>query len=418
MKVLVFAHTPPPFHGQSAMVQVLVDGLGGDARRRARPSTVTPAAPPTPAFGIECYHVNARVSTDLEDVGRMRWGKLFTLLGCCCQAVWLRCRHGVTTFYYVPAPPKRSALYRDWVVMALCRPFFRRLIFHWHGVGLGAWLEQQGRGWERRLAHWFLDGVEVAIVLSALNEADARRFAPRRCVVVANGLKDPCPEFASTLAPRRAARVQARRCLAAGQTPRPELTRQAGPEPGRVNVLFLAHCTREKGLFDAFEGVRLANARLEQQPSALRLVLTVVGAFPSPAERAEFERLLAGPGVGAWARYAGFVSAPAKLELLRETDVFCFPTYYAYEGQPMNLIEAMAFGVPLVTTRWRGIPELVPPDYPGLVEPRQPTQVAEALLAVVTAEGDPFRQRYLRAFTLDRHLACLTTALRGDAPSA
>ena len=35
------------------------------------------------------------------------------------------------------APGKRAALYRDWVVMVLCRPFFRQVIHHWHAVGLG-----------------------------------------------------------------------------------------------------------------------------------------------------------------------------------------------------------------------------------------------------------------------------------------
>jgi hypothetical protein len=31
-KILVFAHVPPPHHGQSVMVQVLLDGLREDER--------------------------------------------------------------------------------------------------------------------------------------------------------------------------------------------------------------------------------------------------------------------------------------------------------------------------------------------------------------------------------------------------
>ena len=38
---------------------------------------------------------------------------------------------------------------------------------------------------------------------------------------------------------------------------------------------------------------------------------------------------------------------------LRDADLFCFPTFYQNENQPVNLIEAMAFGLPVVTTRWR-----------------------------------------------------------------
>ncbi len=36
MKLLVFAHTPPPHHGQSYMVKLMLDGFGGDVRRRGK----------------------------------------------------------------------------------------------------------------------------------------------------------------------------------------------------------------------------------------------------------------------------------------------------------------------------------------------------------------------------------------------
>jgi len=36
MKLLVYAHTPPPHHGQSYMVQLMVHGFGGDHRRRRK----------------------------------------------------------------------------------------------------------------------------------------------------------------------------------------------------------------------------------------------------------------------------------------------------------------------------------------------------------------------------------------------
>src|SRR5882757_2164849 len=48
MKLLVFAHTPPPHHGQSYMVKLMLEGFGGDARKK-RPGEISP-------HGIECYH--------------------------------------------------------------------------------------------------------------------------------------------------------------------------------------------------------------------------------------------------------------------------------------------------------------------------------------------------------------------------
>src|ERR1043166_5553748 len=133
MKLLVFAHTPPPHHGQSYAVQLMLEGFGGDRRKRKRPRTNE--------SGIECYHVNARFSKTLEDIGEFQPLKLLLILYYCSQAIWCRFRYGVTNFYYVPAPGKSVALYRDWLVMFLCRPFFKHIILHWHAAGLARWLE-------------------------------------------------------------------------------------------------------------------------------------------------------------------------------------------------------------------------------------------------------------------------------------
>src|SRR5262245_10091586 len=98
MKLLVFAHVPPPFHGQSYGVQLMLNGFGGDWRRRKG------AVPEHNSYGIECYHVNARLSKKLEDIGEFQGGKIFLILFYCLQAVWCRFRYGVNNFYYVPAP--------------------------------------------------------------------------------------------------------------------------------------------------------------------------------------------------------------------------------------------------------------------------------------------------------------------------
>ena len=105
MKLLVLAQTPPPLHGQSLMVRTLVEAL--------------------PAHGVAVHHVNLRLSRDAADIGRWRPAKLWATLAGAFQAIAARFRHGCDTLYYVPAPGKRGALYRDWLVMLLCRTFFK-----------------------------------------------------------------------------------------------------------------------------------------------------------------------------------------------------------------------------------------------------------------------------------------------------
>lgn len=395
MKLLVFAHTPPPHHGQSYMVQVMLDGLGGDRR-------VSPGHPT--AHGIECYHVNARVSRDAEDIGGLRLGKLGRLLGFCLEAIWCRFRHGVKTMYYVPAPGKRSAVLRDWMVMFLCRPFFPKLILHWHAAGLAPWLDSEAGSLTRALTRRALRHADLSIVLSDFNRADANYFLPKAVAVVRIGIPDPCPRFAEEILPHRDRRVAARREL---------LARDPASEPNFVEVVYLAHGLREKGLFEALEGVLLANADLDKERSPFRFNLTVIGAFFSEAVRAEFEARIAQAQAGQDVRCLGFVSTEEKKQRLAEADLFCFPTYYSAENQPGNLIEAMAFGLPCVTTKWRSIPEMLPEGYPALVDAKSPRQVADALRSLITENPSrSLREHFLRHFTLEQHLQGMAAAIR------
>lgn len=403
MKLLVFAHTPPPHHGQSYMVQLMLAGFGGDHRRRRRGSSPTP-------FGIECYHVDARLSKKLEEIGDFRVGKGFLLLGYCLQAIWCRFRYGARNFYYIPAPGKSSALYRDWLVMCVCRPFFKTTILHWHAAGMAQWLETSVQMRWRSLTYHFMKEVDLSLVLSKYNQADAEKLFSRQIRVVSNGIPDPCPEFAREVLPLRRARLAARKKLLSGQPLEAAELKDSG-DPQVFKVLYLAHCIRQKGLFDTLAGVELANQRLAQRQAPISVRLMVGGTFVLAEDKEEFDRLLEQSRMAAEVRYFGFVAGDQKKQLFCQADLFCFPTFYQNENQPVNLIEAMAYGLPILTTHWRSIPELFPAGYPGLVPIRSPEQIADALLALMTGEsGEGFRDIFLRRFTMERHLSGLAEA--------
>jgi hypothetical protein len=98
------------------MVKYMVEGYSTEARLGscAGQSSRT----------IECHTVDSRLSRNLEDVGRVRGQKLLSLFGYCLRALWLRVRHNAPNLYFVPAAPIRASLYRDWLVMLICRGFF------------------------------------------------------------------------------------------------------------------------------------------------------------------------------------------------------------------------------------------------------------------------------------------------------
>jgi PST family polysaccharide transporter len=344
---------------------------------------------PAHAPDISLHHVNPQLSRDAGDIGRWRPGKLLALLRACGSALRLRLRHGPMTLYYVPAPGKRSALYRDWLVLLLCRPFFPQLVLHWHAVGLGEWLDRRAIAPERWISRWLLGRADLAIVLAPELAADAARLAPRRIAVVPNGLDAARPSAPS---------------------PRSD---DGGASPPRrpTRLLYVGACLREKGVFDLLTAVALANQR---EPGQFQL--TVAGAFASEVDAHVFRIQADALGAGV-VRHAGFVDATERARLFAAADVFCFPTAYAHEGQPLVLIEALAADLPIITTRWRAIPGMLPSDGAvTYVEPHRPDQLAAALGALGSA-GTPsgrHRAHYLAHFTRDRHLVALAGALRAS----
>ncbi|HEY4299501.1 MAG TPA: glycosyltransferase family 4 protein [Candidatus Didemnitutus sp.] len=357
MKLVVLAQTPPPVHGQSVMVRALVDGL--------------------PGAGIDLRHVNLRLSRSAIDIGRWRPGKILAVLDACVHAVAERFA-SADTLYYVPAPGKRGALYRDWVVMLFCRPFFRRLILHWHATGLGEWLRDTATPLERAITQRLLGGADLALVLTDRLRGDADALAAKKVEVVANGVSDPGP-------PLKRQRI-------------------AGSP---FTVLFLGLCAEEKGLFDAIDAVVAAN----QTDPARPFHFVAAGAFGDAATAGRFAALAA--KYPAEIRHAGFVSGAGKQLLWSQCDCICLPSRLGHEGQPLVLLEALCADLPMVATRWRGIPDTVPSDCSRLVAPGDVEALAAALVDLRANPPAPgvARQHYLDRFTLEHHVRTLAAAI-------
>lgn len=417
VKLLVFAHKPPPHHGQSYMVEQLLEVCGGDQRvARGSPRSIPrPSTEGSQPIGVECYQVDCRYSDELGEIGHASWRKFFRLIKYCAEALWCRARYGAADFLYIPAPGMRAPLYRDWMVMAICRLFFRRRIFYWHAGGLGEWLVTNARPWERWLSRFLLGHPDLSIVLGEYGRGDAGYFGSRRTVVVPNAIPDPCPKFNLEVCPARQVRANRRVQLAKESMPD-----SSGDHVEIYRVLFVSLCTREKGLFDALDATALANRELARRRSRMRVQLSVAGKFWRDKERVEFEQRIQQPDLAVAlggtsdpaARYCGFVSGEQKKRLFDQCDCLCFPTYYSTESFGIVLIEAMAHGMQIVTTRWRTIPELFPEGFAGLVEPRSPAQIADALLSCLSQDYDgTLREHFLSKFTRERFTENIKAAL-------
>ncbi len=186
---------------------------------------------------------------------------------------------------------------------------------------------------------------------------------------------------------------------------------------GPIQVLFLSNLLEGKGHFELVEAARLLE---DSHPG--RFVFRFAGAFSDDTTRSRFlQEVQATKNC----QYVGFADLATKQALLRESHVLALPTYYAYEGQPICILEAYAAGCVVVTTEHSGIPDVFADGINGFaVAPRDKESLARALARVAS---DPVKACAIavsnrsiagRAFTIERYNEQLAVVLDGVAVNA
>jgi glycosyltransferase involved in cell wall biosynthesis len=155
------------------------------------------------------------------------------------------------------------------------------------------------------------------------------------------------------------------------------------PRPA-CSVLFLGALHRDKGVLDLVKAMPLV---LRSVPQA-RFVLAGSG------DAASIASLARSLGVEHALSLPGWVNGKGKEDLLRHSDVFVLPSYY--EGLPVGMLEAMAWGVPVIASRVGGIPDVIEDRVNGLlVRPADAEALGQAIVALLT--NDALRARLREA---------------------
>jgi glycosyltransferase involved in cell wall biosynthesis len=129
-----------------------------------------------------------------------------------------------------------------------------------------------------------------------------------------------------------------------------------------------------------------AFAKVVERLPAARLVIAGDG-----DERAGVEREIARLGLGANVELLGAVSRAEVARRLPAASVFCLPSIY--EGLPLAILEAMAAGVPVVTTAVSGHPDAVVDGESGWLVPAEDSAaLASALIHALTDPAEARRR--------------------------
>jgi glycosyltransferase involved in cell wall biosynthesis len=247
-------------------------------------------------------------------------------------------------------------LVRDLVLLLTLRRRNRVVVVHIHGsatprlLAPGSWLF-------KRATAALVRSVDALLVLSRQEVAEWHEFSPDTSVfVVRNPLTEPLQ-----------AQSKRRRDL------------------GETAILCVARLIAGKGVFELVRALPLV-----QRDHPCRLVLAGDG-----PEKERLKQLAVDLNVAESVEVVGYVQGEELAELYRRADVFALPTSMS-EGFPTAILEAMAAGLPIVTTASRGPADHLVEGRNALFVPPHDREALAASIARLLAD-DELRQSMSQA---------------------
>jgi colanic acid/amylovoran biosynthesis glycosyltransferase len=163
-------------------------------------------------------------------------------------------------------------------------------------------------------------------------------------------------------------------------------------EPGAqpVRIISVGRLIPKKGHAELVEACSLLNSQ------GLDFRCTIIGGGP---EHLPLRQLIAARGLDRIVELAGPKSQTEIVELLAQSQIFAFPARRDETGDqdnlPTVLIEAMASGLPIVTSNLAGIPEIITDQINGILIPEPaPDTLASAIRTLLL---DPKKRENLGA---------------------
>jgi glycosyltransferase involved in cell wall biosynthesis len=136
--------------------------------------------------------------------------------------------------------------------------------------------------------------------------------------------------------------------------------------PGKINILFLSRIESYKGIYEAIE----AFAILKRKYKGINMTMAGDG-----SELESLKNYLADKNITG-IKITGWLDGVNKKQAFEDADIYFLPTYG--EGMPNSLLEAMAYGLPVITRPVGGITDFFLDGEMGFIsESSKPEELAQ-----------------------------------------
>lgn len=238
-----------------------------------------------------------------------------------------------------------ASLYRESFFVVLAKIFGKKTVAHFHAGDVDEYLEKQSN-LGRNFISWAIAQSDKLIAVSKDSAEKLQKLAPKNEIEVIVNAIDTKP-FA--FSPNR---FENRSKI--------------------VRLLFVGAMGKLKGETDLADAIKIISTKNMD----FRVSFLGFGGE-------NLQKYCAEIGIENFIEFVGAVSLTERLAFFENADIFVLPTLA--EAMPMSVIEAMAAGLPIVSTTVGGIPELVEESEEGfLIEPSNARKLAEKLSILIS----------------------------------
>ncbi|MBA7591883.1 D-inositol-3-phosphate glycosyltransferase [subsurface metagenome] len=257
---------------------------------------------------------------------------------------WILVLFNPKIVYFTISPIK--AFFRDLLYVFILKLFNKKIIYHLHVQGIKNYVNNSR--YKLFLYKWAYKNAHI-ICLSHLISDDISEIYRGKPFIVNNGIKPIISKIRIT------------------------------KNSNKIRILFLSNLLESKGVFDFVESIKILKTKYSN------FIAVMVG-NPSEISEIELNNYIRINHLANEIEYLGPKYNEKKFHQFLKADLFVYPT--KDDAFPLTILEAMNFGLPIITTKEGGIPDIIDDNLNGmLVEKGKPIDLANKLVSLFEDES-------------------------------